>query len=64
MGITLASTGMTLAEMRSKGDIEPVETISSRMAWPLVKGWSNPPFSKVLTQKCLCAKERQGQIFE
>jgi hypothetical protein len=64
MGITLAPTGLTLAEMRSKGEIEPVETTSSRMTWPPVNGWSHPPISKFLTQKCLCPKERQGQILE
>jgi len=53
--------GMTLAKTPNKGEREPVETTSSRQAWPPVEGWGYPPISKFLIQNCSWLKEMQGQ---
>ena len=55
---------MTLTEIPNKGEIEPVETTSSRQAQLLVEEWNHLPISKFLTQQCSCPKERQGQKME
>jgi hypothetical protein len=55
---------MTLAEILNKGEIEPVEIISSGYAQPSSEGWGHPPISKILTQDCSWIKEMQGQSIE
>jgi hypothetical protein len=48
----------------TKGEIQRVETTFIRIAWLLVEGWGHPPISKLLSQKCSCQKESQGQKME
>jgi hypothetical protein len=55
---------MTLAKIPNKREIEPVETTSSRLAWPPVEGWGHLPISKILIQKYSCQKKMQGQRVE
>ena len=46
--------GMTLAKISNKGEIEPVETTSSRFARAPVEGLGHPSISKFLTQNHFC----------
>jgi hypothetical protein len=46
-------------KISNKGEREPVETISSGLAWPLVEGWVYIPISKILTQNGSRLKEMQ-----
>ena len=53
--------GMTLAKISNKEKIEPLETISSRQAYPPVEELGHLSISKILTQNCSHLKETQGQ---
>jgi hypothetical protein len=56
-------TGMTLAEMLRKHEVEPIETSSSRYAWPLVKGWWHPPISKIYSEMFLFKGRKVKRIW-
>ena len=53
-------TGMTLAEIWIKGEVETLEIISSGYARLLFEGCGHPHISKILTHNCSCLKAMQG----
>jgi hypothetical protein len=46
-------TGRTSAEIPKKGKREPLEAISTGLAWPLVEGMGPPTLLKILIQNSL-----------
>jgi hypothetical protein len=58
------STGMTLAEIPTKGSKNLWRPYPELRRGFLVEGWSHPPVSKILTQNCSCQKEIRGQRVE